>query len=116
MQSEIRLGLFALDDSDRLVGNQQKQFMRESFSNLYPDYLLQQSKAGFRLDLKPYFQSYEATELTSIILGESGQHGEYVDTNVVNMFVEKTLSNEQNFGWQLWSLYLVFNVLDNMGL
>lgn len=116
MQRDIRMGLFALGDANRIVQKQQKVFMREAFSDVYPDYLLSQSKAGLRLDLKPYFNDYDVTTLMAKILGDSGQTGMFVDVKTVRWLLEQTLSGKRNFGWQLWSLFLVFSAIDGFGV
>jgi asparagine synthetase B (glutamine-hydrolysing) len=116
MQRNIRMGLFALGDADRIVQTQQKVFMRKAFADVYPAYLLSQPKAGLRLDLQPYFNDYDVRTLMAKILGESGQTGVFVDVKTVRWLIDQTLSGERNFGWQLWSLFLVFSAIDSLGV
>lgn len=106
MDPSIRSGLFALPDKEKIKDGKQKYFLRKTFSQAYPEYIINLPKSAFRLDLKPYFSKYSAQELTSQLTQECEVLLQAVDINEIKRLINQTLADKCNYGWQLWGLYL----------
>ena len=107
MDPDLRQGMFALPECVKLDGDRQKIFLRETFASEYPDYILESPKQGLRLDLRPYFCEYDERELWRIIGGNSEIIERYFNADCIRAMISETCRGEQNYGWQLWSIYLL---------
>ena len=102
--AELSKSLFNLDVSKMLNGSVQKLYLREKTASHYLDYLLDCPKRGFRLDLKPYI--IKNTDLLVKII-ESEFAKQYLEASYVIKMYSDTVNDVKNYGWQLWSLYLL---------
>lgn len=100
---ELSDALFNLDDALMIRDGVQKNYMRDTMSSLYKDYLLSAPKQGFRLDLKPYMLD---TRFVDEILGSEFAYRHLNESEIMKIYYETTAGRE-NYGWQLWSLYLL---------
>lgn len=116
MVPSIRNGLFALKDSQRIVNGKQKAFLRDTFSDLYPDYILKQPKGAFTLDLRPYFLDYSSWELREYLFDDFSILAPLLNIEKIDDMIESTLSSKRNFGWQLWSLFLCHLAIKEFGV
>ena len=107
MDPELRQGMFALPECMKLNGDRQKIFLRETFASDYPGYLLELPKRGLKLDLKPYFCEYDEDELCRIITGSSEMSERFFKEEGIRTMISATCRGEKNYGWQLWSMYLL---------
>lgn len=102
--SELTEALFNLDEHKMINSADQKIYLRETMSHHYPAYLLSVPKQGFRLDVKPYLQKYPGV-LDTILDSEFTYR--YLNKQAIIKMHENTLKGTKNFGWQLWSLFLL---------
>jgi asparagine synthetase B (glutamine-hydrolysing) len=103
---ELNRMLFSLPDSYRCRDGQKKWLLREIFSDRYPNYVLEQPKQGFRIDLQPYLSDYSDREIMAIIFKESPFADMYLNREGCLYMIRSTIDGEANYGWQIWSLYL----------
>jgi asparagine synthetase B (glutamine-hydrolysing) len=116
MEKELRQGMFSLPEDMKLKGDRQKVFLRETFGSEYPDYILGFPKRGLRLDLSPYFREYDERELWCIVGGNSEKVDRYFKAEGIRDMIRMTCRVEKNYGWQLWSLYLLTIAASSDGL
>lgn len=106
LDKRLQRFFYFLDDDLKTRNGIPKWFLRESFKDLYPDYLLNAPKHGFRLDLQPYFSDYGFTGLFDILYTSSGFSQRYINEPFLRRMISETLQLKKNWGWQLWNIYL----------
>jgi asparagine synthetase B (glutamine-hydrolysing) len=106
MDKQLRNSLFLLEDHLKTRNGIPKWYLRETFKDLYPDYMLQVPKRGLRLDLQPYFTDYSFSELFDLLYTSSEFSQKYIHKPLLEKMIEETLKGTRNWGWQTWSIYL----------
>lgn len=106
MDKQLQRTLFFLDDDLKTRNGIPKWYLRETFKDLYPGYILNAPKRGFRLDLQPYFADYSFSELFDILYTSSEFSQRYLNKEVLKTMLNETLHAHKNWGWQIWSIYL----------
>ena len=91
---------------EKLEKYRQKVFLRQTFADLYPKYILDNNKQGLRIDLRDYFKKYTSKDIMEQIYNDSDFTERYLNKKYVEFMIEQTLTDGQNFGWQLWNIYL----------
>ncbi|MEY8197813.1 MAG: asparagine synthase C-terminal domain-containing protein [Colwellia sp.] len=112
MAPQIREGLLALDDRQKVFNGRQKVFLRDTFANRYPDYIRNFAKTGMRLDLQPYFSDYNRAELFAKITVDESRAAKYFNLGQIWIMIDATLSGQRNYGWQLWSIFALMSALN----
>lgn len=103
---EIQAAAAALPTEMKIDERSQKVLLRQAFADLYPDYILNQPKRGLAMDVVAYFRDYSFDDLLARILSASETVAARLDRATLFSMLDDSLMGRQNFGWQLWSLYL----------
>ena len=98
--------LMALPDAQKVVNDLQKVFLRESFADVYPEYVLSVPKMGLTIDMREYFLDYTSDQLIRLLCSDYRFGKEFANREGCERIVEDTLDGRRNLGWQIWSLYL----------
>ncbi len=106
MDKQLQHILFFLDDNLKIRDGINKWYMRETFKEFYPDYILNAPKRGLRIDLQPYLTDYSFSRLFDILYTSSEFSQKYIDKPFLEKIINETLNGNRNWGWQLWSIYL----------
>ena len=107
LNRKIRRGTFFLPDSEKLGSGNGKAFMRKAFKDIYPEYILNFPKHGLRVDLKPYLDDYSCDEIFDKINVNPDFINEHFYIPEIKGLIVKTKENVCNYGWQIWSIYLL---------
>lgn len=107
LNRKVRRGMFFLPDPAKLDSENGKAFMRKAFKDAYPEYILNFPKQGLRLDLKAYFDDYSCDEIFNKINVNPDFINAYFDISGIKELIVKTKENVCNYGWQIWSIYLL---------
>ena len=99
--------MFFLPDPAKLDSENGKAFMRKAFKDAYPEYILNFPKQGLRLDLKPYFDDYSCDEIFDKINVNPDFIDKHFYISEIKELIVKTKENVCNYGWQIWSIYLL---------
>ncbi|MCK4766003.1 MAG: asparagine synthase [Candidatus Aminicenantes bacterium] len=106
MNKQLRNTLFFLDDNLKIRNNIHKWYLRETFRDLYPDYILNFPKQGLRLDLQPYLRDFSFSELYHMLYKTAEFSQKYINETLLKKMIEETLNGKKNWGWQTWNIYL----------
>jgi asparagine synthetase B (glutamine-hydrolysing) len=98
--------MFARPDHDKLRAGISKIYLRRSFAKLYPDYLLQNPKAGLTIDIREYLDGESVASIVRRLYDESSFGQKFLYRTGVSALVDDTLSGRANYGWQIWNLFL----------
>lgn len=82
-----------------------KMWLRDTFREMYPDYILEQPKRGLSFDVNQYFKCYSRKELMDNLC-DFQLVRDIFRKEKIELMVDAMLSNEKNYGWQLWSIYI----------
>ncbi|MCH9698197.1 MAG: hypothetical protein K0U68_08855 [Gammaproteobacteria bacterium] len=103
----IQSGCLSLDeDARQYLAPRGKQFLVDTFRDVYPDYLLSVPKAGLTFDVREYLREYSVGELVRLIICTEDMD-DIIKPTGLSWMVEETLMGGGNYGWQIWSLYLL---------
>lgn len=106
MDKKLRKTFFLLADDLKIRNGIHKWYLRESFKDLYPGYILDSPKQGLRLDLQPYLKEYGFSELFDLLYTSSDFSQRYIDKMFLKEMLNDTLDCKRNWGWQIWNIYL----------
>jgi asparagine synthetase B (glutamine-hydrolysing) len=98
--------MFSRPDRDKFFNGSSKNYLRRSFAEFYPDYLLRGRKMGLTIDIREYLDGESVASLVRRLYDESPFGQRFLRREAVSALVEDTLSGQANYGWQIWSLYL----------
>jgi asparagine synthetase B (glutamine-hydrolysing) len=98
--------MFSRPDRDKFFNGSSKNYLRHSFAEFYPDYLLRSPKMGLTIDIREYLDGESVASLARRLYDESPFGQRFLRREAVSALVEDTLSGQANYGWQIWSLYL----------
>ena len=118
LDTALMKALLRLPDQFRIKEGQQKWFLRETFKNQYPDYILKQPKRALTLDVRPYLMGMSSDHLMKMLYFESAFGQKYLTEEGCRYLITSTLESTKNFGWQIWSIYLcsvAYDQLSNNG-
>ena len=115
LEPGLMKALLSLPDRFRIRNNEQKWFLRETFKNQYPIYLLNNPKRALTLDVQSYLADLSFDNLMKIIYYDSIFAQKYLTREGCEYLIRNTLEDTRNFGWQIWSIYLcsvAYDLLD----
>ncbi len=98
--------MFARPDHEKVFDGSSKIYLRRSFAELYPDYLLRNPKAGLTIDIREYLDGESVSSLVRRLYDDSAFGQRFLCREGISALAENTLSRRANYGWQIWSLYL----------
>ena len=104
----------AMHDRFKIANQTQKLFLRQSFGDLYPHYMLDSPKVGLTIDLREYLRDESVDGIMQRLVGESPFGKTYVNRKACEALVRSTLDGRRNYGWQIWSLYLCSEAYERM--
>lgn len=103
---EAAAHMFARPERDKILNGEQKVLLRRRFSDIYPDYILQQQKIGLTLDIGSYLEQDTVASIVRRLYEDSEFGQKFLRRDGLVALVDDTLSRQSNYGWQIWSLYL----------
>ena len=106
--------LIAMPDHFKVDNQTQKLFLRQSFTDLYPEYLLNNPKLGLTVDLREYFLDDSVNQVLAKLIDESEFGRRFVNRKACAQLVHSTFEGRRNYGWQIWSLYLCSQSYERM--
>lgn len=107
LESSLRQKMFFLADSEKIDDKKGKIYMRNHFHKDYPSYISNFAKRGMRLDLQPYLANYTCADILERINLNPDFIQKYFHENTIKRMIFETKHNIHNYGWQIWSIYLM---------
>lgn len=115
MNKAIMQSLLELPDEFRIQNGKQKWFLRKTFHDIYPDYILNEnSKRALTMDIKPYIVNMSAEQLLKLLYSDSAFGQKYLTKEGCRYLIDRTLNNDRNLGWQIWSIYMCALAYDQL--
>lgn len=109
----IRMLMYNLPNEQKIDKKEQKVYLRRKFKDLYPKYLLDMPKYGLRLDISPYLKKIDKNNILNVIFSSKIME-DNINKESVEKMIENAINGKKNMGWQIWSLYLVGQSINNL--
>ena len=98
LHRDLMAALAAMPDRFKIENQTQKVFLRRSFRDLYPDYVLNNRKVGLTIDLREYLLEESVDGIMEKLVDESLFGRTYLNRQACEEMVRSTLDGRRNYG------------------
>jgi len=102
LDSKLVHWILGLPDDYRLAGTKRKRILRDAFSDILPERILNRRKMGFLLPIRRWFRSGKLREELEAMLGLQTT----LDTKTINILLREHSLGIKDHSVLLWSIYV----------
>jgi len=106
LDSELVKFAFTLPNQFKILGNNKKRILKDSFADLLPKETFKFSKKGFGLPLRIWFKNELKIELEALLERSFLEKQNIFNVIYIEQLVQEHMSNKQNHSSKLWLLFV----------